>query len=105
MRVRPLFIEPGSPWENGYIVNFNVKLRAELLNREIFYSLREPQVLIEDWCQYYNTKGPHSALGQRLLVPEAIMVLSPHQVAHGLTYRVVHILGSDRDHRFINIIN
>ncbi len=63
MNVRPLFIEPGSPWENGYIESFNGKLRDELLDREIFYSLREAQVLIEDWRQFYNTKRPHSALG------------------------------------------
>ena len=49
--VQTLFIEPGSPWENGYIESFNGKLRDELLNREIFYTLREAQVLIERWRQ------------------------------------------------------
>jgi putative transposase len=85
MKVRPLFIEPGSPWENGYIESFNGKLRDELLDREIFYSLREAQVLIEDWRQFYNTKRPHSALGYRAPAPEAMVVLPPHHLAQGLT--------------------
>jgi transposase InsO family protein len=55
------FIEPGSPWENGYVESFNSKLRDELLNREIFYSLREAQILIEGWRQHYNAIRPHSA--------------------------------------------
>ena len=83
--VRPLFIEPGSPWENGYIESFNGKLRNELLDREIFYSLQEAQVLIEDWRQHNNTERPHSALGYRPPAPEATMVFPPHQVAQGLT--------------------
>ena len=57
------FIEPGSPWENGYIESFNGKLRNELLNREIFYTLYEAKVLIEEWRQHYNHVRPHSALG------------------------------------------
>jgi len=63
--VKPLFIEPGSPWENGYVESFNGKMRDELLTREIFYSLREAQVLIEMWRKQYNTVRPHSALGYR----------------------------------------
>ena len=69
--VGTLFIEPGSPWENGYNESFNGKLRDELLNREIFYSLRETQILIKDWRQHYNTIRPHSALGYRPPAPEA----------------------------------
>jgi len=68
--VRALFIEPGSPWENGYSESFNGKLRDELLDREIFYTLREAQVLIERWRQHYNTVRPHSALGYRPPAPE-----------------------------------
>ncbi len=68
--VRTLFIEPGSPWENGYSESFNGKLRDELLDREIFYTLREAQVLIEWWRQHYNTVRPHSALGYRPPAPE-----------------------------------
>jgi transposase InsO family protein len=55
LEVKPLFIEPGSPWENGYIESFNGKMRDELLNREIFYSLKEAQILIEIWRKEYNT--------------------------------------------------
>ncbi|MCB2228300.1 MAG: transposase [Desulfarculaceae bacterium] len=56
--MKTLFIEPGSSWENGYIESFNGKLRDELLNREIFYTLREAQVLIDDWRVEYNTFRP-----------------------------------------------
>jgi len=69
--VKTLFIEPGSPWENGYIESFNGKLRDELLNREIFYSLKEVQILTERWRQEYNTLRPHSSLGYRPPAPEA----------------------------------
>jgi transposase InsO family protein len=70
--VKTLFIEPGSPWENGYIESFNGKLRDELLNLEIFDTLYEAKVLIERWRCEYNTKRPHSALGYRPPAPEAI---------------------------------
>jgi transposase InsO family protein len=69
--MKTLFIEPGSPRENGYNENFNSKLRDELLDREIFYSLREAEVLIERWRRHYNTFRPHSALGYRPPAPEA----------------------------------
>ena len=69
--VQTLFIEPGSPWENGYNESFNGKLRDELLNGEIFYTLKEAQVLIERWRQQYNTIRPHSALDYRPPAPEA----------------------------------
>ena len=71
--VKTLFIQPGSPWENGYNESFNGKLRDELLNREIFYSLKEVQILTERWRREYNTIRPHSSLGYRPPVPEAIM--------------------------------
>jgi putative transposase len=70
--VQTLYIEPGSPWENGYNESFNGKLRDELLNREIFYTLKEAQVLIEQWRQQYNTIRPHSALNYRPPAPEAV---------------------------------
>lgn len=73
---KPLFIEPGSPWENGYIESFNGKFRDEVLNREIFYSLQEAQVIIEQWRQEYNTIRPHSALGYCPPAPEAILTPS-----------------------------
>ena len=62
----------GSPRENGYIESFNGKLRDELLNREIFYSLKEVQILTERWRQEYNTLRPHSSLGYRPPAPEAV---------------------------------
>jgi transposase InsO family protein len=67
---RTVFIEKGSPWENGYVESFNGKLRDELLNGEIFYTLKEAQVLIEAWRQHYNTIRPHSALNYRPPAPE-----------------------------------
>jgi transposase InsO family protein len=71
--VKTLYIEPGSPWENGYIESFNGKLRDELLNREIFMTLEEARVLIEQWRREYNQLRPHSSLGYRPPVPEAYL--------------------------------
>jgi transposase InsO family protein len=76
--VKTLFIAPGSPWENGYIESFNGKLRDELLDREIFYTLDEAKVLIERWRQEYNTFRPHSALGYRPPAPEAVLGSIPN---------------------------
>ena len=75
--VRTLYIEPGSPWENGYIESFNGKLRDELLNGEIFDTLLEAQVLIERWRIDYNTKRPHSSLGYRPPAPETVQIEPP----------------------------
>jgi len=71
--VKTLFIEPGSPWENGYIESFNGKLRDELLDREIFTTLEEAKALIEQWRRNYNQVRPHSALGYQPPAPEAIL--------------------------------
>jgi len=76
LQVQTLFIEPGSPWENGYVESFNGKLRDELLDREIFYTLTEAQILIERWRREYNTVRPHSALGYRPPAPAAISPVS-----------------------------
>jgi transposase InsO family protein len=65
IEVQTLYIEPGSPWENGYNESFNGKFRDELLNGEIFYTLKEAQVLIERWRREYNTFRPHSSLSNR----------------------------------------
>lgn len=70
---KTLYIEPGSPWENGFNESFNGKLRDELLNGEIFYTLKEAQVLIDGWRRHFNRVRPHSALGYRPPAPEAIM--------------------------------
>jgi transposase InsO family protein len=64
------YIAPGSPWENGYIESFNSKLRDELLNGEIFYTLQEAKVVIEGWRRHYNTIRPHSSLGYVPPAPE-----------------------------------
>ena len=74
---RNLYIEPGSPWENGFCESFNGKLRDECLNGEIFYSLKEAKVVIEKWRIHYNTKRPHSALGYRPPAPLTIAAKPP----------------------------
>ena len=66
------YIAPGSPWENGYCESFNARLRDELLNGEIFYSIKEAQTVIESWRQHYNAIRPHSALGYRPPAPEVV---------------------------------
>lgn len=81
------YIAPGSPWENGYVESFNARLRDELLDGEIFYSLREAQVIIEGWRQHYNTVRPHASLGYK---PPAPTVFVP-----GLTARPCARDGSD----------
>ena len=73
LEVSPLFIYPGSPWENGYNESFNGKLRDELLNGELFYSLKEAKVLVNKWVYEYNTVRPHSSLNYRPPAPEAIL--------------------------------
>ena len=70
--VRTLFIEPGSPWENGYNESFNGKLRDEFLNLEVFTSVREMKVLVEEWRREYNQVRLHSSLGYRPPAPEAV---------------------------------
>lgn len=72
-QVKTLYIEPGSPWENGYCESFNGKLRDELLNGEIFYTMKEAMILIEQWRVHYNTVRPHSSLGYKPPAPQATM--------------------------------
>lgn len=79
LNVKPLYIEPGSPWENGYIESFNGKLRDELLNGEIFDTIQEAGVIIEQWRHEYNTIRPHSSLGYKPPAPEAKEPLSSMQ--------------------------
>jgi len=101
------FIEPGSPWENGYNESFNGKLRDELLNGEIFNTLQEAQVIIEQWRQEYNTFRPHSSLGYRPPAPAAVVThpdrtIDPWLIRKGLdrhlvlrlTYTLVPLLGA-----------
>ena len=89
--VQTLFIEPGSPWENGYCESFNGKLRDELLNGEIFSTLQEAKVLIERWRAHYNTLRPHSSLGYRPPAPEPLTGRDP---ASGLSLRSMPLAGN-----------
>ncbi len=82
LKVAPLYIQPGSPWENGYIESFNGKLRDEFLNGEIFYTLLEAQVLTERWRMHYNLKRPHSSLGYKPPAPATVLV-RPELLASG----------------------
>jgi len=75
--VQTLFIEPGSPWENGYIESFNARLRDELLNGELFYTELEARVIVEKWRRHYNEIRPHSALGWRPPAPVALIPCAP----------------------------
>ena len=67
------YITPGSPWENGFIESFNARLRDELLDGEIFYTLREAQIIIESWRRHYNTVRPHASIGYRAPAPEVFV--------------------------------
>ena len=83
--VKTLFIEPGSPWENGYIESFNGKMRDELLDREIFFTLEEAKILIARWREEYNHIRPHSALGYNPAAPQAWLLAAQLASAPGLT--------------------
>lgn len=76
------YVELGSPWENRYCESFNARFRDEFLNGEVFYSLREAQILIQKWRRHYNTKRPHSALGYRPPAPETIIQNNQRLIMH-----------------------
>ena len=76
------YITPGSPWENGYCESFNARFRDELLNGEIFYTLKEAKIIIEQWRKHYNRKRPHSALGWQPPAPEAVIPLEQRPSMH-----------------------
>jgi len=76
------FIEPGSPWENGYCESFNSRFRDELLNGEIFYTLKEAQIIIEKWRVHYNTVRPHSSLGYKPPAPQSIVPIDQRPTMH-----------------------
>ena len=76
LQVEPLYIEPGSPWENGYVESFNGKMRDQFLNGELFYTLKEAQILTERWRTHYNTARPHRSLGGQPPVPETLQQVS-----------------------------
>jgi putative transposase len=94
--VGTLFIEPGSPWENGYCESSDGKLRDELLDREAFHSLREAQVLLEAWRRHHDMVRPRSALGYRPPAPEAVACPAwpPSRPAAGQGAHVVYHTGS-----------
>src|SRR5213078_3605083 len=73
MDAKTAYIAPGSPWENGFIESFNARLRDELLDGEIFYTLREAQIIIESWRRHYNTVRPHASIGYRAPAPEVFV--------------------------------
>ena len=89
LEVQPLFIQPGSPWENGYVESFNGKMRYELLNGEIFFSLLEAKVLIEKWRNEYNTIRPHSSLGYKPPAPDVFVPNFGKSVVHESLEQVV----------------
>ena len=76
------YITPGSPWENGYCESFNARFRDELLNGEIFYTLKEAKIIIKQWRKHYNRKRPHSALGWQPPAPEAVIPLEQRPSMH-----------------------
>jgi len=76
LQVAPLDIEPGSPWENGYCESFNGKMRDQLLNGELFYTLKEAQIIIERWRIHYNTVRPHRSRGGQPPAPETLQLAS-----------------------------
>jgi putative transposase len=76
------FIAPGSPWENGCCESFNARFRDELLNGELFTTLREAQILIERWSHHYNTVRPHSSLGYRPPTPKSIIPIDQRPTMH-----------------------
>ena len=88
--VKTLFIEPGSPWENGYNESFNGKLRDQLLNGEIFYTLREAKVILEWWRWHYNHVRPHSSLRFRPPAPEAMLPGGPGSAPLRLDLQAPH---------------
>jgi hypothetical protein len=95
--VKTLFIAPGSPWENGYIESLNGKMRDELLNHEIFFTLEEAKTLIARWREEYNHFRPHSALGYRPPAPQAWLLAQQPVIAPGLTYQLVQSLGAGQE--------
>jgi len=103
--VKALFIEPGSPWENGYCESFNGKPRDGFLKGETFYTLKEARILVENWRQEYNTIRPHSTLKYRSPAPEpcvkqppeALPPRAPATVLHEATYRVRSV-GAGQEH-------
>ena len=77
--LKPAYITPGSPWENGFIESFNARLRDELLAGEVFYTLREAQIVVESWRRHHNTVRPHASIGYRALARRCSCRHLPHR--------------------------
>lgn len=97
---KTVYIEPGPPWENGYCESFNARFRDELLNGEIFYTLKEAQVVIEQWRKHYNTIRPHSSLNWQPPTPE--VKIPKYQIkSFKLTFKMDHSMEVDQ---FLNLL-
>jgi putative transposase len=100
LTVKPLFIELGSPWENGYVESFNGKMRDELLNGEIFYSLKVAEILLEQWRLEDKPRRPRSALGYKPPAPKTVIEQPGLQSQPlSLSLKVVQSLGSGHETR------
>jgi putative transposase len=113
--VKTAYIERGSPWENGFIESFNARLRDELLDGEIFYSLAEARIVIESWRRHYNTERPHGSLGYKPPAPEVFIpafaaragsatptsaaARASREANHQLTFALDQSLGADQSQR------
>ena len=82
-----VYIEPGSPWENGYCKSSNARFRGKLLNGGIFYTLRDAQIVTGQWRPHYNTKCPHSAIGYRPPAPESVIPIKEKRLTHEISNR------------------
>jgi len=88
------YIEPGSPWENGYCESFNARFRDELLNGEVFYPLQEAQIIIEPWRRHYHTIRPHRALGYRPSARPGNHHPDGPKARHALTFKLDPLTGA-----------
>ena len=85
--VEPVYIEPGSPWENGYCESFNARFRDKLLNGGVIYTLRDAQIVTGQWRRLYNTKRSHSAIGYRPPAPESVIHMEQKRLMHEIFNR------------------
>ena len=92
------YIAPGSPWENGFIESFNARLRDELLDGEIFYTLAEAKIIVESWRRHFNTVRPHGSLGYKPPAPEVFIPAMTARANRPLTITVDQPAGAD--HKF-----
>ncbi len=101
LNVKPLYIEPGSPWKNGFVESFHSRFRDELLNQELFDTLREAQVVISDWRKEYNTIRPHSSLGYKPPAPEVRDISAKREVDYHCNSSATTLLHTCNDIKII----